>query len=301
MLFNPDENDIAQVADAYIDKLHAVFTKENTHIFWVSVDFRAILIASKVPARDAQKLADELLRALIANIGDKGTLLISAFNFDFPHAKFFDVEKSPVQTGAFGRMVLKNHVKQRTLHPFYSFLVFGAQADFLLNNRFHKSTGEGSIFEWLVDNRAELVTIGHPYTKSLTSVHHAEHVAGVDYRYPKDFSGELRNFGDVIEETCSFYVRDLDMCDFSSFTFTGDKYLRDAGFIHTHLLGDEDSRVLAHNVNMAETLPVLIEDLKKPEPIIVNYYGSKREKGDVIVASDSDRLYLEELQALSPQ
>jgi aminoglycoside N3'-acetyltransferase len=284
--------------DALVEQLSPVFSKGPESVYWVSIDFRTMLRATKTHHTDAEAFANYFLQSVVKAIGDKATLLISAFNVDFPHTKVFDVEKTPVQTGSFGGLLVKQHAKNRIVHPFYSFLAFGAGAQDLLSTRFPNSTGKKSILGWVVDQNTELVTIGHHYVKALSSVHHAEDIAGISYRYHKSFSGDLVRFDEVTEATCSFYVRELETCDFSSLTLAGDSYFREKRIVQTSVIGKAPNSIVVHNLDLGAAHEVLVANLQHDEVKFVDYLGPKHEDQGVITGKVADKLFSQELAAL---
>lgn len=283
---------------AMVGKLASDFFIDPAGVYWISVDFMTILRATRVPPAESEAFADQFLQALLDAMGHQATLLVSAFNFQFPQTKVFDVATAPVQTGAFGSLLLRRHARQRTPRPFYSFLAFGAGSPWLLAQRFPNSTGPDSVFEWIVDRKTELVTIGHHYVKSLTSVHHAENVVGIPYRYSKTFSGRVVGPDRDEEAAVTFYVRALDVCDHSSLTFAGDEHFRRLGMIRTCPLGPADRPLLAHKVNLAATHREMVEDLRHDRPKYVDYLGKGRENPCVITPQSANKLYLDELASL---
>ena len=212
---------IKSLVDQVIEDIaHKFLTNKAADRIWLSVDLRSLLMATECPHTEAENCVEYFLSGIGEAAGVNRTILVSAFNFDFPKTKLFDTRSNPVQTGAFGNYLLKKHAKNRMVHPFYSFLAFGKEALELTQKRFERSTGKDSILGWVVDEETDLLTVGHHYVKSLSTVHHAEHLVGVSYRYPKLFSGECHSYGRVEEAECQFYVREIGVCDHSSLTLT---------------------------------------------------------------------------------
>ncbi|WP_170294939.1 AAC(3) family N-acetyltransferase [Roseospira navarrensis] len=267
-------------------------------LYWVSVDFMTLLRETGWPPREADALADRLLHALLAEAGPDGTVLVSAFNFTFPRTGVFDARTTPVQTGAFGSMLLQRYPAQRTMNPFYSFLAFGARAPEVLANRFPHSTGPDSILEWVVDQDTRLIAIGHHYVKALSTVHQAETVAGVPYRYIKTFQGRLIGPEETREGAFTFLVRDLDTCDFSSVTLAGDAHMRAAGLVDVLAVPGRRGPLLVHGLSLAAAHDVMVRDLRSDQPRVVDYLGPNRPDPGVITSRVADRLYQEEARSL---
>lgn len=289
-------------------------------VIWLSADFRSLLASTGINFQLAGELAEYLVNAVLEQAGVNASLVVSAFNFDFPRTHCFNVATTPVQTGAFGQQLLKRHPERRTLHPFYSFLVYGKAQKQLLNlpttdPMLRHSTGPGSIFEWLITANTELITIGHHYVKSLTSVHHAEHVVGVPFRYTKHFEGIIRpaasaqferqkhdsirlNSSDEAPINCTFYVRELGVCDFSSLTERGDSAFRQAQLVHVHPVTAYRRPLMVHHINLAQTHAMMVADLQKDQSTYIDYFGPNRSNVDVITSERADALYHAELKTI---
>lgn len=282
-------------------RLTAAFFPRPADIVWLSVDLALTLRAARVPAALAEDFADDFLAALRAALGEQATVLVSTFHFGFPAAKRYVTETAAAQTGAFGALLLKRHPQARSIHPFYSFLAFGPRAGEIRDQLFPNSFGDQSVFAWLADNDAHLVSVGHHYVKALTGTHHAEDQAGVAYRYRKSFSGEVVRGDAVTPATVSFYVRQVEICDHSSLTRAGDDYFRAQGMVDSLKLGDDARAVLAHHLNLGAAHRVMVDNLRHGQPKFVDYYGPVRDNAEVgvITAAIANRLYLDELKALS--
>ncbi|MGE4280056.1 MAG: AAC(3) family N-acetyltransferase [Magnetospirillum sp.] len=281
-------------------RLAAAFFPRPADIVWLSVDLALTLRAARVPAASAEDFAADVLAAMRAALGEQATILVSTFHFGFPAAKRYQTETAAAQTGAFGALLLKRHAAARTIHPFYNFLAFGPRAAEIRDRLFPNSFGDESIFAWLADNHAHLVSVGHHYVKALTGTHHAEDQAGVTYRYRKSFSGEVVRGDTVIPANVSFYVRQVDICDHSSLTRAGDDYFRAHGMVDSLKLGSDARAVLAHHLDLGAAHRVMVDNLRHGQPKFVDYYGPGRDNSDVgvITADIANRLYLDELKAL---
>lgn len=290
LTFKPSINHI-------IDDIARIFlTDKVADRIWLSTDLRSLLMAAECPHTEAENCVEYFLSGIIKAAGDNRTILVSAFNFDFPKTKLFDTRLNPVQTGAFGNYLLKKHAKNRMVHPFYSFLVFGNEALELTKKRFKSSTGKDSILGWVVDEGTDLLTIGHHYVKSLSTVHHAEHLVGVSYRYPKLFSGECHSFGRIEEAECQFYVREIGICDHSSLTLSGDEGFRNHELVSSSIIGVGRRPALAHCINLEKSHKLMYDDLNSGQTNYVDYFGPERANKEVITARMSDKLYNAELK-----
>lgn len=145
-------------------------------------------------------------------VGMEGTLLFPTFNWDFCKGVGFDYYKTPVRTGALSKAALKRQDFARTAHPLYSFAVWGAYREELLQNDAVDAFGPGTIFEKLSDWNAKVLVIGLSPLQGVTYVHHVEQMVGVPYRYHKEFTADYTDAAGVCERRIyRMYVRDLDM------------------------------------------------------------------------------------------
>lgn len=157
-------------------------------------------------------ILDELIDKLQRLVGEEGTLLFPTFNWDFCKGVTFDYYKTPVRTGALPKAALKRRDFERTAHPLYSFAVWGAHKQELLENDCKDSFGPGTIFEKLYQWDAKVLVIGLPALKGVTYIHHVEQMVGVPYRYNKEFTGTyIDKEGRALEKSYCMYVRDLEM------------------------------------------------------------------------------------------
>ena len=117
---------------------------------------------------DANKFIDSILD----KIGQDGTLLFPAFNFEFCSGKAFHYRNTVSTSGSLSRAALKRRDFIRTRHPIYSYAVsgFGSHDLYDLDNK--SAFGSDSPFAYLQNNNAKQLTIGTDesfwYTKGYT-------------------------------------------------------------------------------------------------------------------------------------
>lgn len=172
-----------------------------------------MLELAKVYKEQGVKLELNLLIDKLQQIvGEDGTLLFPTFNWDFCRGIGFDYHRTPVRTGALSKAALKRRDFARTAHPLYSFAVWGAHRQELLENDSVDSFGPGTIFDMLYDWNAKALVIGLSPLQGVTYIHHVEQKVGVPYRYNKEFMGDYTDESGVCtKRTYRMYVRDLEM------------------------------------------------------------------------------------------
>lgn len=149
--------------------------------------------------------------ALLAALGADGTLIMPTFNFDFNKGQPWDVRSTPSKMGILTELVRKDPRAKRVFHPFYSFAVLGKHAEMLGGLRYKSSYERNSVFGKLRDLDGKIMVIGLSYTNSMTFFHHVEQMEGVDYRFLKQFTGEVTDWdGTTKTDTFEMLVRDID-------------------------------------------------------------------------------------------
>mgnify|MGYP001082635638 CR=1 FL=1 len=130
-----------------------------------------------------------IIDSLISTIGENGTLMFPAYNWDFCKGKDFDYNKTPSSAGSLSNLALKRKDFQRTKNPIYSFAVTGKNKDYICNLNHESCFGLDSPFGYLIENHGKNLFIDIDYKEGFTFDHVAEETVGVDYRYFKHFSG----------------------------------------------------------------------------------------------------------------
>ena len=155
--------------------------------------------------------ANHLLDALKDAVGEDGTVLIRAFNWDFCRGVPFHYKTTPSQVGSLGNAALKRPDFKRTKHALYSWCVWGKEQEALTEMDPPDSFGDGSVFAFLEDHNATLLRIGSTQVSCLTSLHRSEQRARIPERYIKCFTGQYTGSdGSCREKTYSMFVRNLD-------------------------------------------------------------------------------------------
>lgn len=145
---------------------------------------------------------------LILSCSQDKTLLFPTFNYDFCVDGVYDVINSPSQVGVLNECARLTSSASRTQTPVFNFVIL-RNHDFALSpvvNVF----GAGSTFERLAELKSTILFIG-PTLKANTFVHHVEEVMNIGYRYPKVFSGHIRQTPDsAVPISISYRVRPLE-------------------------------------------------------------------------------------------
>jgi aminoglycoside 3-N-acetyltransferase len=140
-----------------------------------------------------------------------GTLIMPTFNFDFNKGQAWDVRTTPSKMGVLTEIVRQDPRAKRVFHPFYSFAILGKHAEMLGSLRYKSAYERGSVFGKLRDLDGKIMVIGLSYNDSMTFFHHIEQMEGVDYRFLKQFTGQVTDAnGTTYTDTFEMLVRDID-------------------------------------------------------------------------------------------
>jgi len=198
--------------------------------------------------------ACNLLKSCILNvIGDTGTFIVPAFNWDFCNGEAYSQSQTVSKCGMFSNNVLFDPRSVRSFHPIYSFAGFGPGLNSLFNNISKSSFGKDSVFERLYKSNATILFFNLNFGLC-TFIHYVEQQKGVSYRYLKEFTGLVQKNGKKYTDTFDFYVSHLD----KGTTRDGSGYLYITR-LGEYLLSKGD----INEVILANKYPVLLTDCEK--------------------------------------
>lgn len=164
---------------------------------------------------------------IIEKVGNKGTVLFPAHNWDFCKGKTFDYHNTNSQAGGLSNIALKRKDFRRTKHPIYSFAVWGNDQNYLCNLNNISAFGEDSPFAYLYKRYGKNLSIGIDYKAAFTFTHYIEEKIRVNYRSPKDFTAPYIDENGISEIlTYSMCVRDLSL-DFKMISISPRNFLLD--------------------------------------------------------------------------
>jgi aminoglycoside 3-N-acetyltransferase len=213
-----------------------------------------------------------VIRALEAALGTEGggTLIMPTFNFDFNKGAPWDVRKTPSKMGVLTELVRENPRAKRVFHPFYSFAVLGKHAGMLGSLRYKSAYERNSVFGKLRDLDGKIMVIGLSYTNSMTFFHHIEQMEGVDYRFLKQFTGEVTDEnGDTYTDTFEMLVRNIDKSVITEVDPMGE-LMEDAGIIKIRKIGEADVKLMKAN----EVYEFTAREMKR-NPFLLYYIDKK--------------------------
>ena len=213
---------------------------------------------------------ETVVRALETSLGEDGTLIMPTFNFDFNKGVPWDVRKTRSKMGALTEIVRMDPMAKRVFHPFYSFAILGKHAEMLGSLRYKSAYERNSVFGKLRDLDGKIMVIGLSYNNSMTFFHHIEQMEGVDYRFLKQFTGEVTDEnGNTYTDTFEMLVRDVDKGVMTMVDPMG-ALMEEAGIIKSHKIGDADVKLMKAN----EVYEFTAREMKR-DPFLLYYVENK--------------------------
>ena len=136
--------------------------------------------------------------------------------------------------------------------------------DFTLTNQLNKQVS-------LSDLDGKIMVIGLSYNNSMTFFHHIEQMEGVDYRFLKQFTGEVTDAnGNTYTDTFEMLVRDIEKGVMTMVDPMG-ALLEQAGIVKIRRIGDADVKLMKAN----EVYEFTAREMKRDPHLL--YYIEKKE------------------------
>lgn len=139
-------------------------------------------LAMKARKKEREFSAAAFIDSFSDALGEEGTLLIPAYNYDLENGDAFSVADTRPMTGALALAVMGAKGYLRTLHPLHSFFVRGKYASHLSEIKNISSFGPDSPFAWMLEKNILMVFAGTTVAEALTFTHFVEESEKVKYR-----------------------------------------------------------------------------------------------------------------------
>ena len=194
----------------------------------VSSDIQRLLFSA---VKHADSFSPSILIDMLQKkLSASGTLLFPTFNWDFCNGIPFSYYNTPCMTGTLGREALRREDFKRSLHPIYSFAVWGRGQKHICGMENKSAFGGDSPFAYLHHCGKNLI-IDIAMRRCFTFAHYVEERMGVPYRYMKTFTAEyFGSSGESQIRSYSMFVRNLDKAVETLIDPLGDDMARD-GFL----------------------------------------------------------------------
>jgi len=175
-------------------------------VLYISSDLKRLIYQAQKHKEKFQ--ASLFLQSLRDYLGPEGTLLIPAFNYLLKDGDAFDRQNTIPITGALAVEAMKDKAFMRTVNPMHSFLVWGKDAEQLLQLPNRSSFGEDSVFHYLYTHQATMLAIDVNLQQSLTFAHYVEDSERVGYRKERSYQVSYKNEdGGADQTTWSIYAK----------------------------------------------------------------------------------------------
>ncbi len=181
----------------------------------------------------------ELLEAIYETIRALGvpTLCVPTFTFSFCNGEDYDVTESKSRMGALNEYIRRRPEAVRSVDPLMSVAVVGDDRD-LAENLGHESIGTNSTFDKLSRRQGvKFLFLGVRLGDCFTYMHYLEWVAGVPYRYDREFTGKITHAGKAYEDTYRLFVRYHNVKP-NAASYTYEQLLTDRGLLRVAALGN---------------------------------------------------------------
>lgn len=161
------------------------------------------------PACRKHELLSYLCKILLECIGENGTLIMPAFTYSFCRKEVFDVRNTPSTVGILTEYFRQLPDTDRTVHPIFSFAVYGKRKKEFLDIGLDAFDDKNSVYGKMLQSNDKILLLGAP--RGYTFYYLAEQSVGVSHRFYKHFTGEIIDGDKRYCMTVPYYVRHLDM------------------------------------------------------------------------------------------
>ncbi|TLG77614.1 AAC(3) family N-acetyltransferase [Methylocystis sp. B8] len=180
-------------------------------------------------------LSNFMIDSFLEVLGPQGTLVVPTYTYSIGRGTVFEVETTPSSIGQFPEVFRSRQGVVRSRDPMMSSAAIGPRAAAVLRNISRSCYGEGSTFQRLREVNAHICTLGISLYWA-TFRHHIEEVAGVPFRFPKSFTGIVRENGRESRETWSYFAAPIvDNCQPNGLPL--ERRARDTGLVRITPVG----------------------------------------------------------------
>ena len=154
---------------------------------------------------------EETISTILDYLGEGGTLVAPAFNFEFCKGETFNRQETPSKNmGVISEAIRTWEGAKRSSHPMQSVSAIGKMAEYICEPDTVSAFSIGGSFDRMLELDAKILLYGVSF-QAASFVHYSEEHLEVPYRFWKSFGAEYVD--DDISETREYkmYVRDLDL------------------------------------------------------------------------------------------
>jgi aminoglycoside 3-N-acetyltransferase len=166
------------------------------------------IIAAQMPGASVEDRLETIFQEIFAALPG-GTLVVPTFSYSFTKGIDFDPAHTPSDVGMLTEYFRKRQGTVRTRQPIFSLAATGPLAQPIADSQIADCFGLGSAFDLLHEENAWLACLACGFDR-ITMVHYVEQLQQVNYRYFKDFAGNIVEAGQSRPESVRYFVRDLN-------------------------------------------------------------------------------------------
>jgi aminoglycoside 3-N-acetyltransferase len=165
------------------------------------------------------------------------TLCVPTFTFSFCNGEPYDSVHSKSRMGMLNEFIRRQPEAIRSVDPLMSATVVGHDRD-LAENLGHESIGANSTFDKLSRRKGvKFLFLGVSLGDCFTYMHYLEWVAGVAYRYDREFTGRITHAGKTYDDTYRLFVRYQNVKP-NEASYAYEQLLKNRGLLRVAALGD---------------------------------------------------------------
>jgi aminoglycoside 3-N-acetyltransferase len=157
----------------------------------------------------SKKDSDNFSKYLLTELGKfkDSTILVPTATLNILDTKeiFNKLETKSSRMGFFSEYVRRKKKSSRSNHPLWSFTALGYYSKKIIKNVPKTCYGRNSVFDRLLDYNSYYINFGD-IKSSLAPIHYAEQMAGVPYRFFKEFKIKSQIQNKVKIDTYYFYA-----------------------------------------------------------------------------------------------
>jgi hypothetical protein len=202
-------------AAQFVEHLRAQFKGEPRGIAVYAASWSLARAFRQPPDRIAAEICDAIVRTFPSS-----TILMPTFTRGFDANGLCDLDAEHSTSGIISETFRRRPEARRSRSAFFSFGVIGPERDDVVALAPREAWGDGSLYHWLLQADARIVTIGiHPTHCSFSHLVEWRHRERISYRFNKLFRGRLRIEGQETPWEEILFVRRRDPLAINDFTW----------------------------------------------------------------------------------
>jgi aminoglycoside N3'-acetyltransferase len=191
------------IIESILTDLERVIGDRRENIVFYTAIWPLLRISGKSP--------QILIRELCANFIERfpgSTLLMPTFTPGLDNNGICNLDKSPSCSGVLSEYFRNYPGVQRTRSAFFSFAVHGPNSEKIMSLRPQEAWGHGSLYEWIFEQDASIVTLGlHPTHSSYGHYGEWLNKKHITYRQDKTFAGTLISNNEELAYSETLFIR----------------------------------------------------------------------------------------------